>query len=172
MQPLRRWVPPPAKKTVAMPARVANDRRCDRPSEVSDRDLAFCAEFEANGGVAVSEEGFKAEGDLIRMERSGLLNLVRSDKAPFAVVRVQLSAGAYRLLGRDKAGPAAAKVTVPNYGWPASQGSSDPRRHGFEIARGMIAAAIKAEISGMNEALPPAAATRLMERISRMPIPF
>lgn len=171
MQPLRRWVPPSAKKTVAVPTRIANDRQCDGPVEISDQDLAFCAEFEANGGVAASDEGFKAEGDLIRMEQSGLLNLVRSDRAPFAVIRVRLSAGAYRLLGRDKASIGVAGVASPRHGRSESAASTDSKRHGFEIARGMIAAAIKTEMSGMG-GLPPAAAARLMERISRMPIPF
>jgi hypothetical protein len=85
------------------------------------------------------------------------------------VTRVKLSAVARHILsqGRESAKgppPVPAAAAVPQ--------GADARRHGFEIARGMIGAAVKAELSELGASMPPAAAARLMDRISRMPMPF
>jgi hypothetical protein len=175
MQPLRQWSPPPSIPTAPSHAPAANDRTDTAPigvpAAIPDQDLTFCAEFAAIGGVAASEGGFKAGTDLLRMEASGLLDLIRSDEAPYGVIRVRLSVGARRLLGQPPVGPVDDGRLDPAHARTAA-GDREAKRHGFEIARGMIGAAIKAELSSMNDGLPPALAARLMDRISRMPMPF
>lgn len=179
MQAQRRWVPPPAAKAVQTATRT-NARTPPRtaPGPATDQDLAFCAEFEAGGGTASSETGFADEGDLLRMERSGLLNLYRSEEPPYAVTWVEMTAVARLMLsrGRRAAGMDGAEARIePPPG--AQAGAEDGReaaaqRHGFETARGMIAAAVKAELSGSGRTAGPADTARLLERISRMTAPF
>ena len=171
MQTRRRWVPPPAGPSARTAPRGA-------PGLITDGDLAFCAEFEAGGGTAAAAQGFADERELLRMERAGLLDLRRSGQAPYAVTWVGLSAGARLMLvrGRQAAGmesPAEGQASAPAPGPDAgAEGGTAARRHGFETARGMIAAAVKAELSAAGCAAGPAVTARLLERISRMPVPF
>lgn len=112
------------------------------------------------------------------MERSGLLNLRRSEEPPYAVTWVELTAVARLMLarGRRAAGmeSAEARTEPPPAARVAAESGSETaaRRHGFETARGMIAAAIKAELSENGRTGGPGATARLLERISRMTAPF
>lgn len=169
MQPLRRWLPEAARKDDLSPA------------DVLGKDMAFCAEFAVHGGVAVSKCGFKAEAALLRMHQAGLLNLGRDPVPPFAVVRVTLSAAARDLLlseeRRTVGVPTPASRTTPALG-AARDPTSDrgARRNGFEVARGMISSAIKAELScpipDLDQMQTAALAARIIGRISQIQLPF
>ena len=175
MQPLRRWVPGPAA-IVARDYIQANDQQ---PDDVAEKDLIFCAELASHGGVASSVLGFKAEGELVRMRQAGLLNLQREPDSPFAVIRVTLSSAARELLSKQ-AWNKLVRVATRNQTIPAAavdfQQAKSARRNGFEEARGMIGAAVKAECGvwianggppGMNEF-----EARIMTRIGQIDVPF
>ena len=168
----RRWVPGPARRP-----RLGKDDAAEpaalRPQEVSGKDLAFCAEFAVHGGVAVSEQGFKDEAGLIRMHEAGLLDLSRDPAPPFALVRVSLSGAARALLsGKQQA----ASATEPLASADAGVDEHGLRRNGFEVARGMIGAAVKAELAAWNSQGAPggvaAVELRVMTRISKIEAPF
>lgn len=177
MQPLRRWIPVPSRVLAEPAAPNASSRsavlRLDR---VAGQDLAFCAEFAAHGGIAHSADGFKGEADLIRMQQAGLLELERDPSPPFNIVAVSLSARARALPSQPgTAAPSAKSLLAPDSS-PAHVGDRRQLRHGFEVARGLISAAVKTEIAawraaggvGGAEALE----ARVMSRISQLPAPF
>jgi hypothetical protein len=146
--------------------------RSEAADAVSAKDLAFCAEFAQCGGVAASSRGFRAEAELLRMQRVGLLDLQRDAAAPFAVIRVTMTDRARALVSAPKPARAApAKAPVAGDGDAKSQ-----RSHGFEVARGVLSAAIKAELSSWHAQGEPGGAaaleTRVMTRISHIPVPF
>ncbi len=173
MSPLRRWVPAPApsvSRAAATPAPLCTEA-------LSSRDIAFCEELALHGGVATSSEGFKAEAELVRLHRAGLVELQRDPQPPFAIIRVALTPAA-RHLGDgpwetaeaavpSQPGPAPSAVPETEQGW---------RRNGFEVARGMISAAVKAELAAWAAAGCPGgvaqAETQVMTRISRLAAPF
>lgn len=177
MQPLRRWIPFPSR----VPAQSAAPNASLRPAflrldQVAGQDLAFCAEFAAHGGIARSAKGFKGEADLIRMQQTGLLELERDPSPPFDIVAVSLSAHARALLSQPAtAVPSAERLLAPE-STPTHVGDRCQLRHGFEVARGLIGAAVKTEIAawtaaggiGGTEALE----GRVMARISQLPAPF
>ncbi len=181
MQSLRRWVPGPARKDDWPSLRMDMAPKYDLSvADISGKDMAFCAEFAVHGGVAISENGFKAETELLRMQQAGLLNLVRDLAPPFAVVRVTLSVAVRGLLSGEQCtsnAPTPASQTTRTAG-PARNAISDcgARRNGFEVARGMISAAIKAELFSCmieQDDRPTAALTsRVMNRISQIQVPF
>ena len=167
MQQLRRWVPGPARDAVRAAA--------VRLEEASAKDIAFCSEFAFHGGVAVSEHGFQAEAELVRMRQAGLLDLQRDQAPPFAVTRVTLSPSARELLsGRARAPVTEAVPATPLPKEPKLD--QNVRRHGFEVARGMITAAVKAELASWCAAAEPGGAagleTRILTRISQIEAPF
>lgn len=181
MQPLRRWVPGPAHKNGWSGPRLAVAPKYDLPlANVSGSDMAFCAEFAVHGGVAASEHGFRAETELLRMEQAGLLNLVRDLAPPFAVVRVTLSAAVRGLLAGERCTTSATTPVALTTGAVGTAGNLTPdygaRRNGFEVARGMISAAIKAELSScmreQDQRQTDALASRVMNRISQIQVPF
>jgi hypothetical protein len=184
LQPLRRWVPGPARAITvpepeapaaalaklpalpALPAPASLDAR-----DPDAKDMAFCAALAAHGGVAVSEDGFKAEGELVRLRRAGLLDLERGPEAPFAVIRVALTHKALALLSATRTQPANPPMALPDPAQARSQ-----RCHGFEVARGMIGAAFKAELSAWRAQGEPGGAAglelRMLTRIGRIEVPF
>jgi hypothetical protein len=179
VQQLRRWVPGPARKAVA----AVTPAVAERSEEPSLKDLAFCSELAFHGGVAVSEKGFKAETELVRMRQVGLLDLQRGAVPPFAVTRVALSAKAHELLsGRGQAFAAGrGKVATESaVGKPASgldlKQERHLRRNGFEVARGMISAAVKTELASWTAASKPGGISgleaRILTRISQIEVPF
>ena len=137
----------------------------------------------SHGGVAVAEEGFKAEAELLRMRRAGLLDLQRDQAPPFAVTRVALSPKARELVsragraktsgGRDgccrERDEAGGDARIPQQEWTL-------RRSGFEVARGMLNAAVKSEIAAWKVAGGPggysALEIRILTRISEIEAPF
>jgi hypothetical protein len=141
---------------------------------LSRSDIAFCEELALHGGVAVSAEGFKAEAELIRLHRAGLIELLRETQPPFAIVRVALTPAA-RQLGDAPSETADASPIVPSPS-AAPQTELGWRRNGFEVARGMISAAVKAELAAWVAAGCPGgvaqAETRVMTRISQLAAPF
>ena len=147
-----------------------------RLDQAAGQDLAFCAEFAAHGGVARSAEGFKGEADLIRMQQAGLLELERDASPPFDIVVVGLSAHARALLSQPATAAPSAERPLARESTPAHVGDRRQLRHGFEVARGLIGAAVKTEIAtwmaaggiGGTEALE----ARVMARISQLPAPF
>ncbi len=170
MAALRRWVPAPARPPAAAAGLASGHSAQD--AAMRD-DLAFCAAFAAQGGVAESAEGFSAEPDLVRMQQAGLVDLRRDSHPPFAVTRVALSASGRAILA-GSAAPAAAG-TVPLV--PAPPPAAGPaRRNGFEVARGMIGAAIKAEVASWiaqgEPGGPAALERRLMTRVGQIGCPF
>lgn len=193
MQPARRWVPPRAARPVPdapLDATPGGGRlhlavpqpRPLNPGQVPARDLAFCAEFAVHGGLARSQEGFKGEADLIRMQQSGLLDLVREQMPPFNVIEVRLSQAARRLLDvQDDAATMPAETVAPpshrssarSRGTPVDQSE---RRSGFEVARGMIGAAVNAEIAAWTAHGSPGGMDtleqRIMARIVQLKAPF
>ncbi len=181
MQPLRQWTPPPSHGAAvsSIPATTVSKDALS-PASISGKDISFCAEFAVHGGVAASAHGFKAETEMLRMQQAGLLDLVRDPEHPFAVIRVTLSAGARRLLSGER--HMTGVPTLASLKGPALGGSKDPvsdsgaRRNGFEVARGMIGAAIKAELSfgmaDLDARHAEALETRLMKRISQIQVPF
>jgi hypothetical protein len=179
MQQLRRWVPGPPRDTVP----VGTPATAVRSQEPSQKDLAFCSELAFHGGVAVSEKGFKAEVELVRMREVGLLDLQREAGPPFAVTRVALSHQARELLsgrgpvlstgrGKDATESGAAKTAV---GGDMTQ-ERRLRRNGFEVARGMISAAVKTELASWTAASKPGGTsgleTRILTRIGQIEVPF
>jgi hypothetical protein len=178
VQPLRRWVPASAGD-LARASTQSNDGPLEK---LSPKDMAFCAELAFNGGVAVSEEGFKAEAELLRMRQAGLLDLQRDQAPPFAVTRVALSDKARALLsGKGRTTTNRDRTRVAENAARAAS-SSDPgqgqtlRRNGFEVARGMINAAVKSEIASWNAKGRPGGygtlETHILARISRIETPF
>jgi hypothetical protein len=177
MQQLRRWVPGPARDTVRAiaPAAVCSE-------EPSPKDLAFCSELAFHGGVAVSEKGFKADAELVRLRRTGLLDLQRETVPPFAVTRVTLSPKAREILsgqgsvslggGKDASQSGAGKTAD---GLDVKQ-ERRLRRNGFEVARGMISAAVKTEFASWtaasNSGGMPGLEARILTRISKIEVPF
>lgn len=169
---MRRWVPGPARGVVA-PAAL-------NLADVLARDLTFCSEFAAHGGLAASAEGFRAETELTRMQNAGLLVLQRDPAPPFAVLRVGLSPAMRELLGNcrpalmDQAATPHSPATplVPE----APRSDRALRRNGFEVARGMISAAVKAEFSASAGPADQEDAAglerRVMTRISLLDTPF
>lgn len=182
MPPLRRWVPGAARNPAAA-GPLAADGLADEPlPEASPQDIAFCSALHSHGGVAVAEEGFKAEAELLRMRRAGLLDLQRDQAPPFAVTRVALSQKARDLVsraGRAKTGGGRANVAANERKQAAT---ADPqqewmlRRSGFEVARGMLNAAVKSEIAAWKGAGGPggysALEIRILTRISEIKVPF
>ena len=179
MQPLRRWTPGPVQAQSR--ARTADSRL----KEVSGKDIAFCSEFAVHGGVATSAQGFAAETELLRLQRAGLLDIERDPAPPFAMTRVALSAAARELLygsGAATPGQAAMKSKaepgtspwVPSASAAAQERSL--RRNGFEVARGMISAALRAELASWHAAGERGGAAaleaRLVNRIDRVESPF
>jgi len=186
MMPLRRWVPVPAREAI-----VDANRAAEPGLESAIRkNMAFCAEFALYGGVAVSVEGFRAEAELVRLQKAGLVDLERDPAAPFAVTKVTLSPAARALLsGRGTPAASAADATHTKAGKYAAPRSARQavstagptaertlRRNGFEVARGMISAAVKAEVSSWSAQGEPggtaAFESRLMARIMRLDCPF
>jgi hypothetical protein len=177
MQPLRRWVPGSAKDPVK-----DKPRQDQAPlPEICPRDIAFCSELGFHGGVAVSEQGFKSEAELLRMREAGLLDLQRDPAPPFAITRVALSAKARDLLaGRVRISTGGQNRTAE--GQPGSAGDLRQaqekvlRRNGFEVARGMIAAGVKSEIAAWKAAGGPGGyatlEARILTRIGQIEIPF
>jgi hypothetical protein len=178
VQKLRRWVP----GTAQAPAPAAT-KPVDAPVEaVSGQDIAFCTELLSHGGVAVAEAGFKAEAELLRMRQAGLLDLQRDQVPPFAVTRVALSqkarelvsrAGSARTGGSRKGGAGTEMKPAPTL--DAKQ-ERTLRRNGFEVARGMLNAAVKSEIAAWKAAGGPggyrALETRILTRITEIEVPF
>ena len=178
MQPLRRWVPGAARNSTP-----ADSPPVDGLSEeVAPRDIAFCAALQSHGGVAVAEEGFKAEAELLRMRRAGLLDLQRDQAPPFVVTRVALSQKARDLLsrpGRTKTGgggDGGATSERKPAATPDTQQAWMLRRSGFEVARGMLNAAVKSEIAAWKGAGGPggyaALELRILTRITEIKVPF
>lgn len=165
MQPLRRWNPADVRPGSGQQACVAGASAS--PMQASDRDVAFCAEFAVHGGVATYNRAFNPGVDLLRMEAAGLLDLVREPGPNLAVVRVSLSPAARHLLSGVRAAATPAQPPI------AADGS---RRNGFEVARGMIGAAIKAEMACVTAGLDPQRAAaleaRVMARINQVQAPF
>jgi hypothetical protein len=178
VQPLRRWVPGTAR-----PPAPAGTLPVDAPlEEASRQDIAFCSELLSHGGVAVAEAGFKAEAELLRMRQAGLLDLQRDQVPPFAVTRVALSQKARELVskdGRARTGGSRNGVggteTKPAATLDAKQ-ERMLRRNGFEVARGMLNAAVKSEIAAWKAAGGPggyrALETRILTRITEIEAPF
>ncbi|HEX3575607.1 MAG TPA: hypothetical protein VHU42_13475 [Rhodopila sp.] len=178
MQPLRRWVPGPAPD-----ASRAGNRPVDEPfGQASAEDIAFCSQLLVHGGVAIAEDGFDAEADLLRMRQAGLLELQRDQAPPFAVTRVALSQKARERLskGQPVATGREQKREIATAMKPATPPDSKPermlRRNGFEVARGMLNAAVKSEIAAWVAAGGPggctALETRILTRISAIEAPF
>jgi len=165
---------------MAFPRMAATGPAALSPADMSGKDIAFCAEFAAHGGVAASMHGFKAETEMLRMQQAGLLDLARDPEPPFAVIRVTLSAAARCLLSgeRQTAGiPMLASLTHPAPdGAKEAVSDTGARRNGFEVARGMIGAAIKAELSSCMPDLDArhiaALEARVMKRIGQIQVPF
>ena len=178
MQPLRRWVPGTAKGAAQANPAAARVR----PEDISLKDLAFCSELAFHGGVARNEEGFTAEAELLRMRQAGLLELQRTATPPFAVMQVNMSPRAYELLSRRVRGPASGsgtQVTAHAAGPVATPGQKREnilRRNGFEVARGMINAAVKSEIAAWTaEGQHGGAAAleaRILTRVGQFEVPF
>ncbi len=175
MQPMRRWIPRSVRElsgTSAQPEAVSS-------AEPAAKELAFCAELAFHGGVAVSDTGFKAEAELLRMREAGLLDLQRDDAPPFAVSRVALSQKARQLLaGTGPARPDGDRIDDADKEAisPAAKQEQALRRNGFEVARAMITAAVKSEIAAWNaEGESGGCATleaRILARIDRIEGPF
>lgn len=177
---MRRWVPGPARgAAAAVPVQGAASVVL-KLADVLPRDLTFCSEFAVHGGLAASEQGFRAETELTRMQQAGLLVLHRDPAPPFAVLRVGLSPAIRDLLADRRSGPVEEPAPLPPQARPDGQEPppSDRalRRNGFEVARGMISAAVKAEFSavaGPAELEGQAGLERrVMTRISRLDTPF
>lgn len=175
MQSLRRWTPVSARSG-ANPCVLTSSLSGTalRRDQDADRDLAFCAEFAVHGGVARSVEGFGGEADLVRMQQAGLLDLERQSQPPFNIVGVSLSATTRTLLSQsERPTEAGEKSTLEPRAITVDRRQA---RHGFEVARGLIAAAVKAELavwvvsggSGGAAALE----AKVMTRIDRVPAPF
>jgi hypothetical protein len=179
VQSLRRWVPGPARD--ALP--TATPAVGVRSEEAAAKDIAFCSELAFHGGVAVSEKGFKAEGELVRMRQAGLLDLERDVVPPFAVTRVALSHTARQMLsGPSRVLPGGGGKDARENAAGQAVTALDPKQemrlrcNGFEVARGMISAAVKAELASWYAAGGKAGTAelegRLLMRINKIVIPF
>jgi hypothetical protein len=147
--------------------------------EASAKDIAFCSELAFHGGVAVTEQGFKAEAELLRMRQAGLLEIQRDEIPPFAVIRVALSPKARELLSRrGRTTTEAPRTGLLDNAAPPPDPKQERilRRNGFEVARGMINAAVKSEIAAWKAAGGPggyaALETRILTRISQIEVPI
>jgi hypothetical protein len=150
--------------------------------DISPPDMEFCSELHRYGGVAVAEQGFAMEGELLRMRQAGLLDLQRDKAPPHAITRVTLSLKARELLfarSGTKAG-GDQPVVVGNATRPPV--TQDPkqtsmlRRNGFEVARGMCNAAVKSEMAIWKAAGGPGGYAslekRVLTRIAAIEAPF
>lgn len=168
---MRRWIPGSARQAGSPTATPTPTPAPLNLHDLSERDLAFCTEFAAHGGVAASEQGFKAETELTRMQRAGLLVLQRDRAPPFAVLQVSLSPPVRELLSNTRAavsGPSPKPRAAP---LQATLADKEHCRKGFEVARGMIGAVIRAEWSksaGQCDGLE----DRIMARIGALQDPF
>jgi hypothetical protein len=116
------------------------------------------------------------------MRRAGLLDLQRDQTPPFAVTRVALSQKARELVARaGRAGAGGdrngtAKNEMKPAATPDAQRAGVLRRSGFEVARGMLNAAVKSEIAAWKGAGGPggysALEIRILTRIAEIKAPF
>jgi hypothetical protein len=179
VQSLRRWVPGHARSAVWGVTQPVGER----PDEVAEKDIAFCSEFAFHGGVAASATGFKVEAELVRMRRARLLDLERDVAPPFAVTRVTLWSRARGMLsGQCQVSAGGRGKDADEHGSAKPAASLDPkleqrlRCNGFEVARGMFSAALKAEFASWHAAGAPLATAgleaRILARISQIKAPF
>lgn len=185
MQPLRKWVPAPARGMLEAAAQPVRGPASDRPNTlrstalrrdlITAKDLAFCAEFAVHGGQARSEDGFQGEAELVRMHRAGLLDLERDTAQPYNIVAVSLSAGAHGMLS-DSAPASPAQQQSPQRTANVATTDRTHRRNGFEVARAMVGAAVKAEVAAWigqgSPGGPGALEQRMMARITELRAPF
>ena len=189
MPTLRRWVPGPARAKARTEGQGGGQSGSPagvlRPEHVSGRDIAFCAELAAHGGVAVSAQGFQAETELLRLQQAGLLDVQRDPAPPFAMMRVALSTAARELLRapaparRERLPDVAAEAPPAREAPRAMPGTAQERslrRNGFEVARGMFGAAVKAELAAWSAGGQPGGAAgleaRIMARLGGIEAPF
>jgi hypothetical protein len=185
MQPLRQWVPTPTRARSEATTQTVRGPASDRPDTlhsnplrrdlIAAKDLAFCAEFAVHGGQARSPDGFRGEPELVRMHRAGLLDLERDPAPPYNVVCVSLSAAARGVLSGNE--PVALEHQQTQRETPAPITTDQAhRRNGFEVARAMVGAAVKAEFAAWitQESLggPGALEQRVMARINELSAPF
>lgn len=184
MKPLRRWVPAPARAlsdTAVQPVRRPASDRPDtlRPSAlrrdlITAKDLAFCAEFAVHGGQSRSPSGFQGEAELVRIHRAGLLDLERDTAPPYDIVAVSLSAGAHEMLSGT--GPVSPAPQSQQRTAGAVTTDRTHRRNGFEVARAMVGAAMKAEVAAWigqgSPGGPGALEQRMISRITELRAPF
>jgi hypothetical protein len=179
MPSLHRWVLGLAQDAV----RTTNPASGLRPVEVAAEDTEFCSDLALHSGIAVSEKGFKAEAELVRMRQTWLLDLERDVVPPLAVTPVALSHQARPMLsGRGR-------VVSARNGQAASENQAeiaanvlDPKQqlrlrcNAFEVACCMISAAVKTETASWHEADGPAVTAeleaRMLTRINQVQIPF
>lgn len=136
--------------------------------------MAFCAELAVHGGQSRSPAGFQGEAELVRIHRAGLLDLERDTAPPYNIVAVTLSAGAHEMLsGSGQVSPAPQSQRCTADGVATDQ---TRRRNGFEVARAMVGAAVKAEIAAWiaqgSPDGPGALEQRMMARINNLRAPF
>lgn len=132
------------------------------------------------GGLAASEQGFKAETELTRMQQAGLLTLQRDPSPPFAVLKVGLSPAIRDLLADKNQAVSKDAAPKPQRSSPepqeAERSDLGVRRKAFEVARGMICAVVKAEFSALDgQPVGSGLASverRIMTRISELKTPF
>ena len=186
MKPLRRWVPAPARALSDAAVQPVRGPASDRPDTlrpnalrrdlITAKDMAFCAEFAVHGGQSRSPSGFQGEAELVRIHRAGLLDLERDTAAPYNIVVVSLSAGAYEMLSGT--GPVSSAPPPQSQQRMADAVTTDRthRRNGFEVARAMVGAAVKAEVAAWigqgSPGGPRALEQRMMARITELRAPF
>ena len=184
MKPLRRWVPAPARALSDKAVQPIRGPASDRPDTlrpnalrrdlITAKDIAFCAEFAAHGGQSRSPAGFQGEGELIRIHRAGLLDLERDTAPPYNIVAVSLSAGAHEMLSGT--GPVPPAPQSQQRTADAATTDQMQRRNGFEVARAMVGAAVKAEIAAWidqgSPGGPGALEQSVMARINNLRAPF
>ena len=184
MQPLRRWVPVPARGLSEAAGQPDNGPARGHPDpfppnalphdSVAAKDLVFCAEFAARGGQARSPGGFRREAELVRMHRAELLDLERDPVPPYGVIAVSLSAGARNILSGS--GPVSPVQQLPQRTANVATMDQTQRRNGFEVARAMAGVAVKAEIAAWitqgSPGGPGALEQRMVARINELPVPF
>jgi hypothetical protein len=184
VQPLRRWMPAPARalsETTAQPVRGPASERPNtlRPNAlrrdlITAKDMAFCAEFAVHGGHSRSPAGFQGEAELVRIHRAGLLDLERDTAPPYNIVAVSLSASAHEMLSGG--GPVSPAQQSQQRTANAATTDQIHRRNGFEVARAMVGAAVKAEIAAWiaqgSPGGPGALEQRMMARVNDLPAPF
>lgn len=186
VKPLRRWVPAPARALSDAAVQPVRGPASDRPDTlrpnalrrdlITAKDMAFCAEFAVHGGQSRSPSGFQGEAELVRIHRAGLLDLERDTAAPYNIVVVSLSAGAYEMLSGT--GPVSSAPPPQSQQRMADAVTTDRthRRNGFEVARAMVGAAVKAEVAAWigqgSPGGPRALEQRMMARITELRAPF